>query len=284
METPLRIQKAKSAAMVISAIVFLFSLGINIFAGHETGFVEKANMIIRIPILIFASILSFRLHQKSPNKKEASQVWLMFGISLATFALAEIFVLIYLLAGRQPPNPGPFDIIYAFAYTSLFITLINIFRLFNIYPTRRSWIIFTGICVVVLILTGIFVMYPIARSVAESNPLETMVNAYYPLADFFILEIAIFLLFALLGKKVSSAWILICVGGLVFALVDVLFIYAEWNTLFYPGNRTNFISGFIDVGYLVVALLFVWGAFIQTKLNTVRPGELSPNGSLNSKG
>jgi hypothetical protein len=274
METPARIQKAKALSMVISAIIFLFSLGINLFASHETGFVEMANTIILAVVLLFAAVLAFRLRAKTSDKKEANKVWLLFGIGLVMYALAEISWLIYLLAGMEPPYPGPSDLIYFIAYSFMIVALFNKYRMFNIYPTKRRVIILWMICGIMLILIGIFVVAPIVSGAAETNPLETLVNLYYPLADFVILMIALYLIFTLWGGRISSSWMLIGAGALVLALADILFVYADWNGLYYPGTQINVISKIVDMGYIQFALLFASGVFMQRQLISITGDEV----------
>lgn len=266
MKLPNHKQSPPVLPIVVSGMVFVLHFGTILFFRNGGGLIKKADTIVNVAILLFATFLSFRLRMKTPNKREGNGIWLFLGIGMLSDALAEVFWLVYLLVGIEPPHVGPGDVIFFIAYTCLVIALINIFRLYSTVPVRRRWVVFTVLNVVILIIIAMLVMHPIASSTAASNPVEIVVYSFFPLADFFIFEIATFLLFSLWDRRISTAWKLIIVGSQIFALVDLVFIYADWNALYYPGNQINLISEIIDLGAMIFALLFIWAILTHNQL------------------
>jgi len=261
-------------AISLSLILFFFSLGINLFSSHTGDFVEIANTSILVIVLVFASIMELRLYRNGSNRKEANQVWLLFGLGLGIYALAEIVWLAYLFAGGEPPYPGPPDLIYFVAYILLIIALFNKNRLLGIRPPKKRIAVLCVICGIVLVLTSIFVIYPISYNASAGTLLETAVSLFYPLADLVFLCLALLLIFALWGGKISSSWFLIGLSGIVLALADIVFVYADWNGLYYPGNQINVISELADMGYIVFALLSAMGVFMQGRLVNITEEEV----------
>jgi hypothetical protein len=273
-QTPARIQKAKALSIAVSLSILVICLGINLFSSHESSFVEIANTSIPLAILLFAAVLTFRLRTKIQDRKEANQVWLWFGIGLVLYALAEAAWLVYLLAGEEVPYPGLPDLIYIGSYACWIAALVFKYRLLNVNPAKKRLIILWSICGIVLILTMIFIIVPILSGAAETNFLEILMNLFYSLADCAILGIALYLIFALWGGRISSPWILIGAGALILALADIVFVYASWNGLFYPGNQINSISAVADMGYIAFELLFASGVFMQTQLILISGDDL----------
>jgi hypothetical protein len=212
-------------------------------------------------------VLAFGLYRRQTPNREGALVWAAMGLGLLCWAFGELAWFLYAVAENvEAPFPSIADLLWLIGYIPLFFAIAAPYvRLRASIPVRGRRFLAAVLMTMGILLIGV-VIYPILSSPEAGTPVEIAVTIAYPVADLFLLSIAIALVMVFLGGQVALSWGLIAGGILLFAVSDLLFSYGGWYGLYYPGGQLNFLSGAFDTLYLAAYLVLDIGLFLRFQL------------------
>ena len=193
------------------------------------------------------------------------KVWLLLGVGMAAWAIAEAIYTYLEEFTSIPPFPSVADVFYIGAYLPLIAGLIIQMIILQIkLPIRDKVIIaiiYTAICVFILVsvvVLPIQAVYPIP----EEEIFDYALGASYPILDL-ILILSILVVFAKLRHgKINLAWILLLVGFFVITVADIAF---NWVEAF---KVEEVLFEFYDLLFLMGYVIILIGAISILSLTT----------------
>ena len=211
--------------LVMAPVVGLYSLGPDAL---NAGPVFNA-----IGVSAVAAILvGIRLHQ--PKAKRA---WYLIAFGMALFISGDVLAYNYeRVVGRPLPFPSIADPLYLAVFPAIVAGLLLLIRARNRGGDRSSLIDSLIIGTAIGLLSWMFLMAPYAHDVHLSG-LQKLTSLSYPLADLFLLSVAIRLAVAG-GAKSRSYYLTVLSIGVLFA-TDAAYGWEQLHGLLPAGRRSE---------------------------------------------
>jgi len=194
-------------------------------------------------------------------KQSVGRQWLLVGLGVALYAAGDIAWTLFDLFLGIDPYPSIADVFYTAEYVFFFAAIVLAIRAYSgLVKTRTPMLVGTVVAVVgiTLVYFALLAPYIFPAGVEELGFWGLVVSSIYPVADIALMlapAIALALVVRQLGAgRLARPWWLVVVGALVFALVDSLFVYAEW-----AGTG---LTPVMDMGYVLANLLFACAALV----------------------
>ena len=180
--------------------------------------------------------------------------WALLALALALYAAAEIYYVIELGNGNEPPTPSPADIGYLGFYPVAYAGLIALVReQLGSFPAIR-WLDGLIAGAAVAALAAALALDPIVAASTSGSSLEVAVNLAYPIADLTLLGLVVAVA-ALSGWRPGASWLMLGAGLLVTGITDVVY-------LFQAARGTYVEDGALDVAWLLGMLLLAAAAWL----------------------
>lgn len=194
-------------------------------------------------------------------KQSVGRQWLLVGLGVALYAAGDIAWTLFDLFLGIDPYPSIADVFYTAEYVFFFAAIVLAIRAYSgLVKTRTPMLVGTVVAVVgiTLVYFALLAPYIFPAGVEELGFWGLVVSSIYPVADIALMlapAIALALVVRQLGAgRLARPWWLVVVGALVFALVDSLFVYADW-----AGTG---LTPVMDMGYVLANLLFACAALV----------------------
>ena len=178
--------------------------------------------------------------------------WLMFGLSLAVFALGDITWALLYQDQRPVPLPTVSDVFwlvyYPFAIAGLVFLIRDRVEGFDLH----RWIDGLAAALIMTTLGLIFVVDPVVKEHKDASALRTTLEFAYPILDVLILG-AVAGTFALTAWRPGKTWLLLGIGLFMFTCADsVSAVQSVKGTI--DDNSYDFV-------WTAGALLIAWAAW-----------------------
>ncbi len=218
-----------TAFYLFAALFFIVSVAIHIL------FAEDPNMIVYSDALAFitailpvvTSLYVFSYFEKGNPEKT---VWLVLCAGLILWLLGEILWFYYEVLMGADPFPSLADIMWVLGYPSLFVALLLLYKIVEV--RLKTYEVVFGI-VVFIIAVAVFLLFGhMIPAEEEFTFLEKAVSLFYPVADLFLLYLALLITGLYWAGKLGYSWLLIAVGIILYVVGDLWFAYLEWMELY----------------------------------------------------
>lgn len=194
-------------------------------------------------------------------KQSVGRQWLLVGLGVALYAAGDIAWTLFDLFLGIDPYPSIADVCYTAEYVFFFAAIVLAIRAYSgLVKTRTPMLVGAAVAVVgiTIVYFALLAPYIFPTGVEELGFWGLVVSTIYPVADIALMlapAVALALVVRQLGAgRLARPWWLVVVGALVFALVDSLFVYAEW-----AGTG---LTAVMDMGYVLANLLFACAALV----------------------
>lgn len=249
-------------ALVLFGLITLLILISNLFVLGGDQFFNLSTALLSPAAALLAG---FYFYQASLNQKDrlSRPVWLGLAAGFGLWGLADLIWAFYtILRPDAIPFPSIADLVWVAGYAPLYYALIERFKTLHLQPGfRQRWLII-GLNALWIGLASAFILLPVFRDFESSRLLESAVNLIYPLADMGLVVLASLTLSLLRGGRFSLVWRLVMSGIIIMTVSDLLFSYATWNGLYYPGGKVNALTNFIDTSYILAYIFSAFGVYV----------------------
>jgi hypothetical protein len=258
-------------------IVILVLVTINIFVIGGDLFVYTFNSSLNSPLAIIIAVSAFSVWHLMSTEKHNRFLWSGMLIGWALWALAETIWAVYSILGQEVPYPSLADFFWVIGYIPMGIGLITRIRTMPARPNRSQNMLILGVSATTILITIFFIFMPILQSFDPQRLIESVLNLVYPLADLFLVIIVWRLFFTYEEGDYGFGWRLLTLGFIFMTVSDFIFIYTDWQGLYYPDMTANVISRLVvDVPYTVSYLLFFTGIYalriLMKEEHPIEPG------------
>jgi hypothetical protein len=264
----LRAPRFRNALIVFSVLCAIVLLnGIFIFGGEEIY--QLSTTLLSPVVALAASFLFFRVMVVVKDPK-FQRLWLLLGIGFGLWGIAEVIWAVYDLAAGEMPAVTPADLLWVIGYIPLYMAFaIRQRTVHRTLTEAQKWMIGV-ISLVLLVVVAIIAILPILANFEPARWLEGLVNLAYPVGDLGLVVMSCVSLLLLKGGRYSLGWRLIFTGIFVMSVSDILYNYATWNEIYYPDERVDFLSSFIDTTYILSYMLAGFGAYVYSLLWAIK--------------
>ena len=251
-------QLKRSTADLTAGALILLTFGLMLGLPSRAADVFSA---LALPVLAWgAAVLNYwvlrRLHPALPDHRLV-RLLLPAGV---LWALGETIWAVLFFVTEEPPDPSVADIFWLLGDVVFLYALLSALRW---YPQRRTpslhWIRW-GVLVIILGLSGYFVLWPIAQEFTPEAWLETLWALVYPVFDTLLLMAVLTLAIQMRRGQLWKAWLLIALSVVAAAFADLLYAYLDWNDLYYA-DSTILLSRATDWFFLLDYILYGWGMY-----------------------
>jgi len=256
---------ALAAALLIGAFALLYVSSDSI--GAEGILI--ANSIGNPLASLTCAALAFVLWRSFAKGENLRRVWLLLGIGMLMWGIAEIIFAYYDITATEVPVPSLADILWVPGYVPLFAALYLRYTTLPITPPR--WQI-ALLLVAVLAAGAASVIFVISPNIAlpENDTASIVLSILYPVGDMLIVVGVGLTVLALLGGELSRPWLVIAVGFASIAIADSLYYYGyasgDYNSDLIPVTLVTAIS---DICYFGGYVLIALGTLVQARLQKV---------------
>ncbi len=186
------------------------------------------------------------------------RIWLYFAIGLWLWAVAEL-IWGYLNVTQGEVPIGIPDVLWVSAYIFFAYALFLQYRLLA-QPDKRE--LLSRVSIAILFLLGLYILvYRLLAGNADAESrLDVAVNTFYPVADFCLALVAIWLVRHFSGGAFSRPWL----GLLAFTFTDFLYAWIEISGIYsWSVDHNNLWSTVFDVAYVGAYLVLGLGILSQ---------------------
>ncbi len=252
--------------ILVFSIVILLS---RILLAEQPQTITTINDVASVVCALTATLLFVRVWLFTSNRDASKKIWGQMIIGLFASTLAEAIWAYYeVVLGQDVPYPSIADLFWLFGYAMIWLALFTQYRLFQVAPSRRQRQIIAALVIVFFLIGGWVVIRPIIQGFDPSDALSSLLNVAYPLFDLALLVLALVVIFSFGQGRFVMAWHILG-GGLVFmAAADLMFVYADWNEIYYPDSHLNGITLLIDTLYYVAYLTIGLSAYTYMVIST----------------
>jgi hypothetical protein len=256
--------RQRFAVVILGLVAFLTMVMINILQLGNREFIAATNNLVLLGFGVLATGQALLYWRLSPNREEATRVWLLFGLGMLCYSLAQLVWMAYNWAGNEVPYPSLGDLFWVIAYPLLFVSLLNKILLLGVLPSRRQVTFVITLGGILFLIISYVILLPMLTYAATARAIETALNIFYPLMDFVLLLAVSFLITVLWKGRLSRSWNILAAGFFFLAVADVFFIFATWNGLYYAESaRVNLLTRTIDVLYNLATFLLALGVYLH---------------------
>ena len=270
-----RIKTMLFASLAFAVIFFI----LNVFVIGGIEVYKVINAAVPSILALSAVFLVFMTWRDASPETSARTVWAFLLAGMAAWACGDVaWTYFALLLHVEVPYPSGGDALWVVGYFLLYVGLYTQFRAYHTQPGRGVWVNIGILALVLLGLSGFFVVTPLVQVFSVDRLFEGVLNVSYILLDLVLISLCFLIMGTLSEGKLAFGWRLIAVGFLVRVASDLLFSYITWQGLYMPGDKINLISGVYDFiyasSYLVVGFGFFAFRFLMKDTPQSDPQEL----------
>lgn len=200
----------------------------------------------------FCALLAFRVILRWRLGGAFGAIHLGLFLFVALQFLGETSWAIYELLLKTPiPYPSFADVFYLSGYVAGIASLVYFLRKFWRTLTKRSIFSAAVAAILILGLTAIFLVTPLATSTVSI--LEKAIDVAYPTLDAVLLLLVIFMFAAFRNAKIEPSWQWVSLGVFLTALADIIFSYGTLQKWYYSGHSFELLWLW---GYMSLSLAF----------------------------
>ena len=264
------------AATIVAGILTLIYLLINLFVIGGDNFVYSLNNNITIPLVIITTLFAFSLWKLVNVGRNSRLLWGGLLVGWALWAIAEVLWVVYGYIYQDIPYPSPADFFWLIGYIPMGFGLYSRIREIPVKLNQMQKMVLWAVSLATILITVIFILFPIIRTNDVTNWLESALNIIYPLVDLFLLFIVTRLIFVYRSGDYGFGWNFLAAGFVLHSISNLVFSYASSVDLYYPDLKVNFISGMAcDAPYNLSYLLWLLGLYaLRLALSKHRPFEM----------
>lgn len=239
---------------VVLTLVYLYIYSVEPFS--EFWNVVLINLILVLAALAAAGMafVLWRMYDKDDTPR---RVWAPFTIALVCWLVAEItWGYINVMQGEVPI--GWPDVFWIISYPIFGWALLQQYLILTQYPLRK--VILRACIGILFVVAGTMVTFSVLTSAAgTSRDLPSLINSFYPVADFALAFVAVRLARDFIGGAFSRPWF----GLIVFTISDLIYAWLEISGLYSwsieQGNSLTTVSDLIYViAYFVMGITLLY--------------------------
>lgn len=215
-------------------------------------------------------------------KSNIGKMLIFLGLGLLTYEIGNIIWVYYNLIRKVAiPFPSLADVSYILFYP---IAGIGCFYLLRLYKSSTTTKVYRdSLIIVVVAAVAVFGFFSKPDLSAHLPLAEKIINFLYPMGDVILLSMSLIAIRVGRGKIHSSLYIF-CLGLLLFASADFIFIYRTANGTYWNGDIADLL--YTCGGYVISAGLFTIVNNLITistpstqpvEKNTIQPIAASPS-------
>lgn len=198
------------------------------------------------------------------NSLVVGRQWLLLAIGCASFAAGDLIWMYYELFARvEPPYPGWPDVFYALQYPFIAVALVGAGLAYRALVDVRKPAAIAAVIAVAMAAGLWFGLLKPTVFVEGVSTIESLVSAYYPLADVLLgIGPAVFVLLVvgkLGGGKLGWPLRAVVTGVLLLTLSDSAYAILNANDAYQSGS-------FIDYGWSAGQVLIAFGGMLAADL------------------
>jgi hypothetical protein len=252
--------KKPNILWLCSGVVIVFNFIIYLTRWGGENFLTFTSDALPVVCSFFALYFLWKAFQSFRSFDFARITWLLIGIAIALFSMAEI-VYGYLEVFRKMDMnihfPSTADLLWAVGYLPLLAGLIMMFAGYGrsgfSLGSFKSNSIMLGFFILLFVAVAIYLLIPILQD-GTVEPLIRFFYLFYPIADVFIVVPAtemIYIMYLMGSGSISVPWRLLAIGFVCFTVADLLYSYLSWYELYEIGNMTDILW---NIGYLLIGM------------------------------
>jgi hypothetical protein len=223
------LMKKMTAFYIFAALFFIVSVAIHILFAEDPNMIIYSDAIAFI-VAILPVVTSLYVYSYFKKGNPEKTVWLVLCVGLILWLLGEILWFYYEALRGVDPFPSLADIAWILGYPSLFVALFLLYR--NVEVRVKAYEVAFGI-VVLIIAAAVFLLFGhMIPAEEEFTFLEKAASLFYPVADLFLLYLALLITGLYWAGKLGYSWLLIAVGIILYVVGDLWFAYLEWMELY----------------------------------------------------
>lgn len=209
-------------------------------------------------ISLYAAVvatMSWAYYEKNDAPRK---VWGPFAVGLWLWFAGELFWGIINMTSGDVPVGLP-DVFWVTSYFIMAYALLNQSKIL-FQPDRKTVWIWISIFGLSLLAITWLISVLFLNTVAEPNPLDLVVNSFYPAGDLILAGIALWLAHNFTGGAFARPWM----GLLAFSIADLLYAWLEISgTYAWSVEQGNLLTTIADVAYLAAYLVLCMGVLSQ---------------------
>ncbi len=246
-------------AIVISALFYLVT--------PSPEMLIVTSSIVPLILGFSAAAMAYRIFRRQRTDRTGARIWGAMTLGLVCWSLGElIWTYFEVMGGQEIPYPSGANFLWLIGYLPLCFSIGYQYILLQASIPRAGRRLMMGILIGLGILLLLLVILPILASPESGPPIEMALTLAYPIADIFLLSLAMALVMVFLGGQLALSWGVIALGILLHAIYDLLFSYGAWNGLYYPDGQLNFLSAVFDIIYIGAYVVWNIGLFLRLRL------------------
>jgi diguanylate cyclase len=258
------LQTALMAATLVMVALYIGRAVLGPVGVYETALPDttllRLGAVLKLALLALAALHAWRITHSLESGNTARSPWRLLALAMTAFAVAQAVLSGYQVVTGVSPFPSPADVFFMAAYPLMIASFFGFIRTYREagYPVGSSSQHALIAALVSVVATAVAV--PLLRPVvsAPSAPLDSFLNAAYPILDFVLLvPMAILLRIAwpFRGGAIFRAWGALLAGVMSLCAGDLLF--AWFSTLGATGLDPLLHASYL-IGYLCLALGTGW--------------------------
>lgn len=237
-----------SALLILMAAYFIAS----IFNSNFWG-----NILSPINAFVIAGILFFS-YLKADHTVKVSVTLLLYAVACIFWGIADIIWAWISFSGGVPEDCSIIWVLYAqtnFLFTiSLIIYLVQQFHKWDLVQFAIDIFISSFLCIVLL---WILFLHKDVNVLRQFFALD-FTSVFSMITDIIIGCTIISWFISVRGGKIPAFFVIIAMGLFMFAFVDMLYYYADYNSLYIPNSLLDF---FYILSFFFIALGTLWGTY-----------------------
>ena len=241
---------------VLNALINILGLG-----GDE--FVITLNNSFVIVLSIGITVVSVIIMGQLVVENRKRSQWLGMLIGWGLWSLGEIIWAGLSYTNQEIPYPSWADLFWLIGYLPIGISLVSHIRGLLIKPNRLQKVAIWIFSFITILVTVVYVMIPILRDYEPGLLIETVINLLFLVFDLTILVMALVIIFSPQKGVYGHSWIWLSIGFALHSFSNNVFLFADYNGLYYPDLKINFLSSMvIDYSYNLSYLLWFTGVLV----------------------
>jgi len=255
------------AALVVCLVMFILYLQpVSDFVGGNTVLWIYD---ISLPFMALAgAIVAFVVGRSFGSTEILRTIWISLGLGLFLWGIGESLWAYFELSTGDVPDLSIADAAWLLGYIPLFVALILRYRSLHVTPERNTLIAIVAVFLVLVVIIIVFVVNPIVTDTSIAIG-ERIIYTAYPIADFALTMLALFVLLILMGGQLSRPWTFVAAGFLLLGFADLIYAVASWQGLYDAGAGANLISALTDLPYYFSYVIISYGIYVQARLQKV---------------
>jgi hypothetical protein len=255
----------------IAAVIGLYALSASLDQSVLDWAIDSGDVLVSIA----CATLCFILWRAADKGEDLRRVWMLMGIGLGLWAIAEIFYATYeLVLLEDTPTPSLADLLWVPAYIPLVMALWTRFRILRVPLTHGQWISLIGAFAVMGLMSIITVILPNlpgaeamqSASGSAGDTANLFLGIFYGVGDLLIAFAAGLMIIALMGGRFSRVWALIAFGFFAISVADSMYYAGLANGLYSDAVPVTLFTATSDIAYFAGYVMIAFGLFEQAVL------------------